>query len=168
MKTKDLLIALAGLLLVAGLAWVWLSPQGLARAPDIRVKTLDGRELDLATLRGRPVLVTFWATSCPGCIKEMPHLIELYEALHERGLEVVGIAMSYDPPNHVMEMVRTRQVPYTIALDLDGAAARAFGEVRLTPSSFLIAPDGRVVYQKIGEMDMRRVRGLIEDMLASG
>ena len=168
MKTKDILIGLFGLLLVAGVAFVWLSPEGLARAPEVSVKTIDGRDIRLADLRGRPVLVTFWATSCPGCIKEMPHLIELYQALHPRGFELIGIAMSYDPPNHVMQMAKSRRIPYPVALDIDGAAARAFGDVRLTPSSFLIAPDGRVVHQKIGEMDMKKLRRLIEGMLPPG
>lgn len=165
MKTKDILIAVFGLLLVAGLAFVWLSPGGINRAPDIAVKTIDGRTLRLAELRGRPLLVTFWATTCPGCIKEMPHLIELYRELQPRGFELIGVAMSYDPPNQVLALARAREIPYPVALDLDGTAARAFGNVRLTPTSFLIAPDGRILHQKIGELDMTYVRQLIDPLL---
>ena len=165
MKLKDSLIALFAVVLLAVLGWIWLSPQGLERAPEISVTTLDGETIDLAELRGRPVLVTFWATSCPGCIKEMPHLIELYEALHPKGLELIGIAMAYDPPNHVLAMREARQIPYPIVLDTEGRHALAFGDVRLTPTSFLIAPDGRIVRHKIGEMDMDALRAQILGML---
>jgi peroxiredoxin len=167
MKTKDLTIAVTTLILLGALAYVWLAPGGLKQAPNIAVTTIDGRQIQLADLRGRPVLITFWATSCPGCVQEMPHLIELYHELAPKGLEIIGIAMSYDPPNHVLEMAKERQIPYPIALDATAAASQAFGEVKLTPTSFLIAPDGRIVQQKIGEMDMPTVRQTILNMLST-
>jgi hypothetical protein len=75
--------------------------------------------------------------------------------------------MDYDPPNRVLAMSKTRNIPYPIALDIHANAARAFGNVRLTPTSFLIAPDGRIVYQKIGTINMARLRedilGLLDD-----
>ncbi|VAW75442.1 Putative thioredoxin [hydrothermal vent metagenome] len=166
MKLKDTLTGLFVLMLLGGIGYLWLAPSGLARAPDITLSTLHGEKIPLSTLRGQPVLVNFWATSCPGCIKEMPHLVELYEELAPKGFEIIGIAMSYDPPDHVIALTNARKLPYPIALDIKGDAARAFGDVRLTPSSFLIAPDGRIVHQKIGEMDMPKVRALIIDMLA--
>lgn len=167
MKAKDILLGLFALALVGALAYVWLSPEGLKRAPDVALRTLDGDEIKLAELRGKPVLVTFWATSCPGCVKEIPHLIELYQEFGPRGLQLVAVAMSYDPPDHVLAMRDTRQIPYPIALDIKGEAARAFGDVRLTPTSFLIAPDGRIVRQKIGEMEMADVRAQIRAMLGT-
>ena len=117
-------------------------------------------------MRGRPVLVNFWATTCPGCVKEIPHLAELYRALAPDGLEIIGVAMAYDPPNLVIELSKARRIPYPIALDIKGEAARAFGDVRVTPSSFLIGPDGRIMHRKIGELDMDKLRSLLEDMLA--
>lgn len=167
MKAKDILLGLFALALVGALAYVWLSPEGLKRVPDVALRTLDGDEIKLAELRGKPVLVTFWATSCPGCVKEIPHLIELYQEFGPRGLQLVAVAMSYDPPDHVLAMRDTRQIPYPIALDIKGEAARAFGDVRLTPTSFLIAPDGRIVRQKIGEMEMADVRAQIRAMLGA-
>lgn len=165
MKTKDLLSGLFALVLVVALAYVWLSPQGLKEAPALSIRTLEGDSVELASLRGKPVLVTFWATSCTGCVKEIPHLIELYQEFSPQGLQLLAIAMSYDPPNHVIAMRDSRQLPYPIALDIDGNAARAFGDVRLTPTSFLIAPDGRIVREKIGEMDMPEVRAQLRAML---
>lgn len=165
MKLKDIAIGLFALILVGALGYLWLTPEGLKKAPDVTLRTLDGTQLDLAALRGRPLLVTFWATSCTGCVKEIPHLIELHEEFSPQGLQVIGIAMSYDPPNHVITMRDARQIPYAIALDIDDSAARAFGDVRLTPTSFLIAPDGRIVRHKIGEFDMDDMRGQIRAML---
>ena len=165
MKIKETLITLCALTLLATLAYLWLAPAGMKHSPDISLTTIKGEKLQLASYQGRPVLVTFWATTCPGCIKEMPHLIELYEELHPRGFEIISIAMDYDPPNQVLAMSKARDIPYHVALDIHAEAARAFGDVRLTPTSFLIAPDGRIVYQKIGEMNMARIRQDILDML---
>ena len=165
MKTKDKIIALFGGVVLLLLAYLWFGPGGVQPAPDVSLKTLDGRTIDLKQLHGQPVLVTFWATSCPGCIKEMPHLIELYEELHAKGLEIIGVAMPYDRPDHVLEMVKRKQVPYPIAIDIEGKAVAAFGKVQLTPTSFLIDPKGRIVKQKIGEMDMTQLHRQIVSML---
>ncbi len=166
MKLKDTLIGLFAVALLGAVAWMWLAPGGIARAPDIAFTTLEGENIALSALRGRPVLVNFWATTCPGCIKEMPQLETLYRELAPRGFEIIAIAMPYDPPSQVLAFSRARKLPWPVALDIKGEATRAFGDVRLTPSSFLIAPDGRIVHQKIGELDMTRVRGMITDMLA--
>ena len=165
MKLKETLITLFAATLLGTLTWLWLAPAGLKDSPEITLLTIDGKELQLASLRGKPLLLTFWATSCPGCIREMPHLIELYEELSPQGLEIIGVAMSYDKPSHVLSMRKARNIPYPVALDIHGAAAQAFGNVRLTPTSFLIAPDGRIVFQKIGEMDMPTLRNHILAML---
>ncbi|HDP89069.1 MAG TPA: TlpA family protein disulfide reductase [Thioalkalivibrio sp.] len=166
MKTKDILIGLFALLLIGGGIGLFLTSEpGLAPAPKVTLQTLEGDTVVLEDLQGQPVLLTFWATTCPGCVKEMPHLVELYERYHAQGLEVIGVAMAYDPPNQVLAMRNQRQLPYTIALDLDSSAARAFGDVRLTPTTFLIDTRGRIIYKKLGEFDMDRIENSIRDML---
>jgi peroxiredoxin len=165
MRLKHILLSILALALVGGLGSLWLAPAGITQAPDLTVTTLQGDRLNLTDLRGQPVLITFWASTCSGCIKEMPHLIELYNELAPGGLEVIGIAMAYDPPNRVIELSRVRQIPYPLALDLDSTAARAFGDVSITPNTFLIAPDGQVVLQNTGALDTQKIRGLVLDML---
>ena len=163
---KQPIIAVAFLVAIAGLlGYLWLTPSGLKQAPPLSVTTLQGKPISLASLQGRPVLVTFWATTCPGCIKEMPHLVELYQELAPKGLEIIGIAMEYDPEDQVRTMVAQKKIPYPIALDKDGGAAKAFGGVSLTPSSFLIDPKGRIVQYKLGEMDMNALHNRIVAML---
>ena len=160
----------SGLIIVsicAVLAWHWFTPGGIDFAPDIELKTIDGQTIKLKELQGQPVLVTFWATTCKGCLKEMPLLISLYNELKPQGLEIVGIAMSYDPPNRVLDLTRRKQIPYPVALDIDGNAANAFGNVNLTPTSFLIAPDGKIVKYKIGKMDINNIKKDIIAMIMS-
>jgi len=166
MKPKALLIAAAfAAVLLAGLGSLWLAPVRLQQAPEISFTTLQGHSLSMASLRGRPVLVNFWASTCQGCLEEMPELVRLYKDFAPRGLEVIGIAMAYDPPDHVVALSKARNIPYPIALDINSKAARAFGDVGVTPTSFLIAPDGRVVHRKTGELDIHAVRQLIAGML---
>lgn len=165
MKSRTVLISLCAVMLVAVLGYLWRKSSGLEEVPDITVVTITGERIALAGMRGEPLLVTFWASTCSTCLEEMPHLIDLYHELSPRGLKIIGIAIFYDPPNRVLAMQESRRIPYTIALDIDAHASRAFGEVGLTPTTFLIAPDGRVVYQKTGGMDMNRVRNEILAML---
>lgn len=165
MKAKDIAITAFAIALVGILAYVWFTPSGLKPAPALNVTTLTGENVSLQQLHGRPVLVTFWATSCPGCVKEMPHLIELYNEMGPQGFEIIAMAMAYDPEEQVREMVRLKRLPYKVALDSNGAAAQAFGDVKLTPTTFLINPNGRIVQQTLGEMDMGALRNRILGML---
>jgi peroxiredoxin len=165
MKTRDILAIAIVAVLIGGGLYLWLAPEGMRTAPEVSLGTLDGDTVSIHGLRGRPVLLTFWATTCVSCIREMPHLVELYERYNDRGLEVIGVAMSYDRPDHVMEVARARALPYTIALDTADEAAQAFGNIRLTPTSFLISPDGRIVYQKLGDIDWAVVERNLERWL---
>ena len=94
----------------------------------------------------------------------MPHLIELYRELHPQGLEIIGVAMSYDPPEQVRAMVAKRQVPYPIVLDTQARIAREFDNVRLTPTSVLISPEGRIVQYRLGLLDLPQLRETIREM----
>ncbi|MCO6411965.1 MAG: TlpA family protein disulfide reductase [Thiogranum sp.] len=166
MKTKRRVTGLFALALLGSAVWLWLPRGGLTHSPDVSVTNLQGEQLRLADLKGRPLLVNFWATSCSACITEITHLTELHDEYAPQGLRIIGIAMPYDPPNRVIALSEARQIPYDIALDVQGKATAAFGDIRLTPSSFLIAPDGRIVLHQVGDLDAEKVRSLILDMLA--
>ena len=167
MKRRTALISLGVAALLSALAYRLWSPAGLREVPDITLVTTRGERVALGDMRGEPLLVTFWATTCTTCMEEMPHLIDLYHELSPRGLKIIGIAIFYDPPNRVLAMQDSRNIPYTVALDIDAQASRAFGNVGLTPTTFLIAPDGRIVYRKVGAMDLDKVRGKILAMLGA-
>lgn len=154
-----LLLALTSIVL-------WLAfTQATHEAPDISFTTITGKKITLKDLRGKSVLVTFWATDCPGCIKEIPHLIDLYKQYHDQGLEVIAVSMYYDPPSHVVDMTKALQLPYHVVLDLKAEHAHAFGDVQLTPSTFLIAPNGTIALHKTGAFDLVGMKTQIEQLL---
>jgi len=160
---KPALIAVAVLAIAGAFFYALMDRPG---APAITFTTLEGKPIVLDELRGKVVLVNFWATSCPGCIKEMPGMIETYQQYKGRGFEIVAVAMSYDPPNYVVNFVQTRQLPFPVALDVDGEHARAFGNVQLTPTSFIIGKDGRILEQKLGELDFVKLNALLDRELS--
>ena len=166
MKLKGTLLAALALSLSGGLGLLWLTPDRPTQAPDITLTTLQGKKLSIPNPQGGPLLVSFWATTCKGCLEEIPHLIELYEELAPRGFEVIGVAMAYDRPDRVIALSQAKQIPYPIALDIQGKAAKAFGNVNRTPSSFLIAPDGLIIHRRTGKLELNRVRDLVMDLLA--
>lgn len=127
--------------------------------------TITGDSIVWSSLRGRPVVVTFWATDCPSCIAEIPHLLELYRRYRRQGLEIIAIAMYYDPPSHIVAMSQAKQLPYPVVLDLAGRHARAFGDVALTPTTFLIDREGRVVARTTGLIDEAELSAWIEQLL---
>ncbi|MCL7422896.1 MAG: TlpA family protein disulfide reductase [Methylobacter sp.] len=164
MKIKDRLLGLSLLVLISAVLWIGFG-KTVTPVPDTTFTTITGKKIALHELRGKPVLVTFWATDCPGCMEEIPHLIDLYRNYHDRGLEIIAVAMYYDPPNHVVTFTKDNALPYDVALDLQAEHARAFGDVRLTPTTFLITPDGSIALQKIGAFDPDDMKTRIETLL---
>ena len=136
-----------------------------APAPHVRIATLSGEALSTEALRGKVVLVNFWATSCVVCVKEMPRMVETYKKYAPRGYEMVAVAMSYDHPNQVAEFARTRGLPFQVALDTNGAIARGFGDIRVTPTTFVLDRQGRVLKQYLGEPDWAEFHGLLDKAL---
>ncbi len=166
MNIKDKLIIIIPITLLLLLGALWLAPDSFnTRVPDTQMTALDGKVLSLNELHGKPVLVTFWATTCPGCIKEQPHLVELHHKYSDQGLTIIGVAMDYDPPEQVRALIEKRQIPYVITHDTDGQIAQNFGNVKLTPTSFLIGPEGAVRFKKIGELSMPVIEQEISQML---
>jgi len=160
---KPLLIA-AAVLVVAGALFYALMEK--PSAPASTFTTLEGKQITLKDLRGQIVLVNFWATSCPGCIKKMPDMIETYNQYKGRGFEVIAVAMSYDPPNYVASFVKTRQLPFPVALDVNGEHARAFGNVQVTPTTFVIGKDGNILEQKLGDFDFVKLKAMLDKELS--
>lgn len=155
------------LILIVGAAWWWTSQRRQLPAPDVQFLLLDGSKPRLADLQGSPVLVTFWATNCTECIREMPLLEDLHERFAARGLNIIGVAMPYEPPDLVYQFQQKRRLPYPISLDIGAELAMAFGDIRLTPTTFLISPAGLIVYEKTGPFDVKWLRRTIESMLQS-
>ena len=135
-------------------------------APEVSVTRLDGQALNTSALRGKVVFVNFWATTCTTCVGEMPKVIATYKKYAPQGFETLAVAMDYDNPAWVRDYTHRTGLPFTVALDSKGDAARAFGNIRLTPTSFLVDKKGRIVQQYLGEPDWNTLHARIEQLLA--
>jgi len=135
-------------------------------APAVSFRTLNGEQIALESLRGKVVMVNFWATSCSTCVQEMPEMVETYKKYSDRGLEFIAVAMSYDPPNYVLNYSESRQLPFKVALDTDGQAAKSFGDVKLTPTTFVIGKDGAILKRYVGIPEFASMHQLLEKALA--
>ena len=135
-------------------------------APGVTFTSLKGDKVSTADLRGRVVLVNFWATDCVTCVKEMPRLTQTYGRYRKQGFELIAVAMSYDPPNYVIHYTEKNALPFKVALDPLGELGKAFGDVKLTPTTILIDKRGNIVTRILGEPDFAKLDKLIERKLA--
>jgi peroxiredoxin len=155
------LVVVAAAIAVAAYFALWQVPE----APQVQFRTLAGEKIMTSDLRGKVVLVNFWATSCVTCMAEMPKIVETYNKYKSQGFETVAVAMDYDPPNFVLNYAQQKQLPFKVALDVDGSVARSFGNVRLTPTTFIIDKRGKVIKQFLGEPDFAQLHALLEAKL---
>jgi peroxiredoxin len=135
-------------------------------APASRFLLLDGSTIDSSALQGKVTLVNFWATTCTSCVAEMPDLVRTHQKFQPRGFETIAVAMSYDPVEWVLNFSKTRQLPFRVALDHDGLLASSWGDVKLTPTTFLVDRQGRIVKRYVGPPDFAALHQLIEDLLS--
>jgi thiol-disulfide isomerase/thioredoxin len=162
MKRNILILAIvAAAALLAG-AFLW---GNTVKVPASTFILLDGSKKPSSDLEGKVTLVNFWATSCVTCVAEMPKLISTYEKYKSQGFGTIGVAMAYDPPSYVVNFVQTRKVPYDVAIDNTGAIAKSWGDVQLTPTSYLVNKRGEIVKRYVGEPDFAELHRLIETLL---
>ncbi|MFO1330770.1 MAG: TlpA disulfide reductase family protein [Rubrivivax sp.] len=134
---------------------------------DVAYTLLDGRPGALRDLRGQVVMVNFWATSCAICVAEMPQLVATHRRFDARGLRTLAVAMSYDPPALVARYAEREKLPFGVVIDNTGAVARAFGDVRLTPTGFVLDRQGRVAHQWTGAPDLADLHRRLDRLLAA-
>jgi thiol-disulfide isomerase/thioredoxin len=166
-------VAAAAAVAGAGVAW-WRQQAPTANAPDaapgdadalaalwaLRLARPEGGELVLADLRGQPLLLNFWATWCPPCVKEMPELDRFHQAFGPKGWQVVGLAI--DGPTPVREFLARVKVGFPIGLaGLDGTElVRSLGNAQgALPFSVLIGARGQVLQRKRGETSFDELAG---------
>ncbi|CUI06217.1 TlpA family protein disulfide reductase [Massilia antarctica] len=154
----------AAVLAIAGAGYVALT-RGTP-APDVTFIDIKGQKISSQSLRGKVVMVNFWATSCATCVKEMPQMVATYNKFKGAGMEFIAVAMKYDPPNYVLSYTETRQLPFTVALDSAGDLAKAFGDVALTPTTFVIDKDGKIIKRYVGEPDFPALHQLLQKTIS--
>jgi len=121
-------------------------------APDFALRNLDGKEVKLADLKGKVVILDFWATWCGPCVKEIPHFIQLYKQYQGQGFEMVGISTDRNGVGVVKSFVQQHKINYPILM-ADGKVQQAYGEIRAIPTTFVIDKMGVIQRQYIGYRD---------------
>ncbi len=161
---KKLILPVLALALLAALFFV-LAHKPVA--PDVTFTTLEGKKISMQDLRGKVVLVNFWATDCSGCIMEMPKLVKTYQQYHARGFELVAVAMPYDSPSQVLNYSKKNALPFMVMHDGLSEVSTRFDEVSLTPTSFLIDQQGHIIRKVIGDLDFAALHQVLDKELSN-
>jgi len=132
---------------------------------NLNMTSIQGKKITSNDLLGKVVLVNFWATDCPSCIAEMPDLIKTYNKYKKQNFELIAVSMFYDPPSRVLSFSKNNKLPFSVVLDLDKKIASQFNEVTLTPTSFLINHEGKIINKIIGEINFDEFNNLLEKAL---
>ncbi len=166
-------------IVVLGLAWIWFSrdPQGTTTngtipapqtgfmAPDFSLEDAEGQVITLSSLRGKPVLLNFWATWCPPCRSEMPAMQELLDEYADEGFTILAVnATNQDDLDQVNSFVQEHHLQFPILLDLAGQAFSLY-EIRSLPTSFFLNDEGIIEEVIIGGMSEAFLRTRVESLL---
>jgi len=109
--------------------------------PGVSVTSSEGSMLKLDSLKGKVVILNFWATWCPPCVGEMPDLNKLYQMYNKKGLEIIAIANPRDSIQRIEAFFKSRGIKFNYYIDTDFSVARTFG-VRALPTSVIVGKDG--------------------------
>ena len=136
----------------------------LKTAPDFSLKQSDGAAVDLASLKGKVVLLNFWATWCGPCKIEIPWFMEFQQQFKDKGFEVLGVAMDDDGWKSVKPYVASHKINYRVVLGND-AVATAYGGIDSLPTTFVLNQNGKIVTSHIGLVDKNEYLKEIEGLL---
>lgn len=145
--------ALTALLIVFSMTACGDSSSSSAQAPSFSFTDLDGKEYHSNSLKDHVTMVKFWTTDCTTCVAQMPDNIEYYKEFHDQGFELIAVALKHDPLDYVRNFTDSRDLPFIVVSDHDGAISEAFGDIRMTPTAFLIDKQGRIIKRYLGNYD---------------
>jgi peroxiredoxin len=135
------------------------------QAPNVTFITIEGKEISMTDLKGKVVLVNFWSTDCSSCVKEMPELVNTYNAYKARGFELIAVAMPNDPPAQVLNYAMQKALPFPVMHDGFSQITNKFGGVNLTPTTYIFDGQGRQLQYSVGELDFAKLNQLLEKEL---
>mgnify|MGYP003492346497 FL=1 len=135
------------------------------QAPDVTFTTIAGKEISMASLKGKVVLVNFWATECRACVTEMPALVSIYNEYKAKGFEIIAVAMPYDPPAQVLNYATQKKLPFPVMDDGLGDIVRQFDDVAVTPTTYIFNKQGKRILYAVGALDFKVLRQLLDKEL---
>jgi thiol-disulfide isomerase/thioredoxin len=118
-------------------------------APDFELRALDGNNLKLSDLRGKAVLLNFWATYCGPCKIEMPWFVELQKEYGPQGFQIVGVAMDDASTEDIAKFAKEMGVNYPILLGKE-SVGQSYGGVSVLPTTFFLDRDGKLIAREFG------------------
>jgi len=137
------------------------------RAPEFRLPSLDGKQVSLAELRGKIVIVHFWATWCPPCVEEMPKLEKLYRDFFGKDFEILAVSVDDRGVDAVRPFMEKNKLNLPVLFDPGSSIAHTYGTFKF-PESYVLDRNGIVRYKVIGALDwgtaetLNAVRGLVD------
>lgn len=138
--------------------------QSLGKAPNFSLKTADGKTVELKKLKGKVVVVNFWATWCGPCKKEIPGFLDVYKQYKSKGLEIVGVSLDQDGWKPVKPFIKDHGITYPVVIG-DDELARAYGGIEGIPTTFVIDRKGNIATRHVGYMDDKTFEQLVKGML---
>jgi cytochrome c biogenesis protein CcmG/thiol:disulfide interchange protein DsbE len=160
---KKMLVSVVVLLMVL-LAVPTCSEGRQDKAPNFILKTRDGKSIDLSKLKGKVVILNFWATWCGPCRQEIPGFIETYKSLHGKGVEIIGISLDEGGWDVVQPYVTKSNIPYPIVIG-DQALTEAYGEINAIPTTFIINKEGKIATKHVGFLSKDQLEQQIKAVL---
>jgi thiol-disulfide isomerase/thioredoxin len=156
---------LAGLLSGGSVSAQGCSPDAPRADLSFTLKDMNGRDVKLAELKGKVVLLNFWATWCGPCRLEIPWFVELQRQYKDKGLSVIGVSVD-DPPEALPPFAREFKVNYPLAVGRDREDVQnAFGPIFAVPITIVIGRDGRVCVKHIGPVSKEQFESEIRALL---
>ncbi|MBC7756245.1 MAG: TlpA family protein disulfide reductase [Bdellovibrio sp.] len=132
------------------------------QAPNATFTTLQGKKISMSSLKGKVVLVNFWATECRACVTEMPALASIYNEYKSKGFEVIAVAMPYDPPAQVFNYATQKKLPFPVMDDGLGDIVKQFDDVSVTPTTYIYNKQGKRIQYTIGALNFKQLRQLLD------
>jgi peroxiredoxin len=136
------------------------------KAPNFSLKSADGKTYQLSQLKGKVVIVNFWATWCGPCRREIPDFIEAYKKYKSQGLEIIGVSVDEDGWSKVKPFVTENKINYPVVL-MDKKVVSDYGNFNAIPTTFVVDKNGDIVDTHTGVMTMSQLESKIQPLLKS-